>query len=139
MSAAPILWATDFSSSSEKARVWAEVMARELGAPLIMLHVEPGSPTSEFGSIYKGLADPGIAEIAQKLGHIQPRLAGVACEHRIRAGDPAEQILAEAKERDAAAVVLGSHGRTGVRRVLMGSVAEAVLRNATCPVLVCKE
>jgi universal stress protein A len=139
MSAAPLIWATDFSTSSDKALLWAGALARELGALLVMLHVEPGSPTSKFGSIYKGIPDPGIDDIARNLAKIAPKQADVQYEHRIRAGDPAAQILAEANERKAEAIVLGSHGRTGVRRLLMGSVAEAVLRNAACPVMVCKE
>jgi nucleotide-binding universal stress UspA family protein len=103
-----------------------------------MLHVEPGQPTAAFGSIYKGLPDPGIAVVARDLAKIVPTKAGLNYEHRIRAGDPIEQILAEARERDVVAIVLGSRGRSGVQRLLLGSVAEGVLRNAPCPVMICK-
>lgn len=138
MSSNRILWATDFSASSKHALPWAEALAHDVGAQLIMLHVEPGQPTTEFGSIYKGLADPGIAELSRNLAKIVPRRVTVGYEHRIRAGDPVEQILAEATEKDVSAIVLGSHGLSGVRRLLLGSVAEAVMRKSHCPVMICK-
>lgn len=138
MSSNRILWATDFSASSKQALTWAEALAHDVGAQLIMLHVEPGQPTTEFGSIYKGLADPGIAEVSRSLAKIVPKRPTVGYEHRIRAGDPAEEILAEAKEKDVSAIVLGSHGLSVVQRLLMGSVAETVLRKAHCPVMICK-
>jgi len=134
----PIIWATDFSASSEKALAWAGLLARDLESTLVMLHVEPGQPTAEFGSIYKGLADPHISEIAATLASIKPVQSDVRYEHRIRAGDPAAQIIAEAKERSAAAIVVGSHGRSGVRKLLLGSIAEGVLRDAPCPVMICR-
>jgi nucleotide-binding universal stress UspA family protein len=56
----------------------------------------------------------------------------------VRAGDPAAEILAHAAEHDCDLVVLGTHGRTGLRRIFSGSVAEAVWRRAACPVLVVK-
>lgn len=138
MSTRCVLWATDFSESSKQALTWAEALAHHVGAQLVMLHVEPGQPTTEFGAIYKGLPDPDIAEVAHNLAQILPSKPGLNYEHRIRAGDPIEQILAEAHERDAVAIVLGSHGRTGVRRMLLGSVADGVLRKALCPVMICK-
>jgi nucleotide-binding universal stress UspA family protein len=134
----PIIWATDFSTSSDRALRWAESLAHDLRTTLIMLHVEPGQPTTEFGSIYKGLPDPNISDLAMALAAIKPKRADVLYEHRIRAGDAAPEIVAEAKECDAAAIVIGSHGRTGMRKLLLGSVAEAVLRTAPCPVMVCK-
>jgi nucleotide-binding universal stress UspA family protein len=133
-----ILCPTDFSASSTDALPWAEALAGNFKASLILLHVEPGQPTSEFGSIYKGLPDPGISEIARDLAKIVPRHKEIPFEHRIRAGDPAAEILAEARDQDVMAIVIGSHGRSGVRRLLLGSVAEAVLRKAHCPVVICK-
>ena len=138
MNSNQILWATDFSASSKQALTWAEALAHDVGAQLMMLHVEPGQPTTEFGSIYKGLADPGIAELSRDLAKIVPRRPTISYEHCIRAGDPATEILAEAKEKDVSAIVLGSHGLSGVQRLLLGSVAEAVLRKAHCPVMICK-
>ena len=59
-------------------------------------------------------------------------------EHRLREGDAAEEVLRVADDVGADLIVMGTHGRTGLGRVLMGSVAEAVLRGSRCPVLVVK-
>ena len=59
-------------------------------------------------------------------------------DFRVRDGDAAEEILREAEEAKANLIVIGTHGRTGLGRLLMGSVAEAVLRRARCPVLTVK-
>ena len=56
----------------------------------------------------------------------------------VREGKPADQILATAREWDADAIVVGTHGRSGVSRLVLGSTAEAVVRQAPCPVLVIK-
>jgi nucleotide-binding universal stress UspA family protein len=56
-------------------------------------------------------------------------------EHRLEEGEPAAQILRVAKETKAGLIVMGTHGRTGLERILLGSVAEKVLRKAVCPVL----
>jgi nucleotide-binding universal stress UspA family protein len=64
--------------------------------------------------------------------------AKIRVEHHLREGDPATEILALAQEIGCDLIVIGTHGRTGVGRLLMGSVAEAVLRRAPCPVLTVK-
>ena len=56
-------------------------------------------------------------------------------EHRLEEGDPATMILNVAQETGAGLIVMGTHGRTGLERLLMGSVAEQVMRKAPCPVL----
>src|SRR5439155_22269948 len=63
---------------------------------------------------------------------------GVLAERRLEEGDEAAQILRVADEAHANLIVMGTHGRTGLSRLLMGSVAEQVLRKATCPVLTVK-
>lgn len=70
---------------------------------------------------------------AQALGLLAPRI-----EPSVRFGAPAEQLLAEARERDAALVAVGTHGRTGLAHLFMGSVAEEVMRHASCSVLVAR-
>jgi universal stress protein A len=133
-----ILLATDFSPSSAQALAWASSLAHDLGATLLMLHVEPGQATARFGSVYAGIPDPGIAELARDLAAIKPTRPEVRCEHHIRAGDPATEIIAEAEEQQVEAIVVGSHGHGLARQLLLGSVAEAVLRKAGCPVMICK-
>ena len=63
----------------------------------------------------------------------------VAVQHQYEEGDPATAILEVARENSADLIVIGTHGRKGLLRILMGSVAESVLRGATCPVLVVKK
>jgi nucleotide-binding universal stress UspA family protein len=69
------------------------------------------------------------------LGKIQSPDPKVHVEHRLAEGEPDETILRVARESNCDLIVMGTHGRTGLRRALMGSVAEQVVRLATCPVL----
>ena len=59
--------------------------------------------------------------------------------HKLLVGDPAEAIVQQAEAEHADMIVMGTHGRTGLTRMLMGSVAEAVVRRAACPVLTVKQ
>jgi nucleotide-binding universal stress UspA family protein len=65
--------------------------------------------------------------------------AGFVIEGNVRAGDPAEQIVAYAIESRADAIVMGTHGWSGIKSFVMGSVAESVLRSAPCPVVVVRD
>jgi nucleotide-binding universal stress UspA family protein len=65
--------------------------------------------------------------------------AGIAAEGHVGFGEPALEIVARAKEAGADAIVMGTHGRSGFKRLFMGSVAESVLRSAPCPVVVVRE
>ena len=73
------------------------------------------------------------------LKEVVPTDPQVACEHRLLTGDPAVAIARLAEEEHADLIVMGTHGRTGLTRLLMGSVAEAVVRRAPCPVLTYKQ
>jgi nucleotide-binding universal stress UspA family protein len=70
---------------------------------------------------------------------VKPTDLNVFYKHRLMTGDPAKAILRLAKDEDVDIIVMGSHGRSGLSRMLMGSVAEAVVRNAECPVLTYKQ
>jgi nucleotide-binding universal stress UspA family protein len=74
-------------------------------------------------------------EMAGELNRLRAPDARVRVEHRLEEGDTATQILRVAQETGCDMIVLGTHGRTGLGRLLMGSVAEQVLRMAPCPVL----
>jgi nucleotide-binding universal stress UspA family protein len=115
-----ILVATDFSEISEAAVRVAHTYAKAFGARLHVFHV---TWTEELG-----LTALFAALIAQ-LGTVVPV---VVASHR---GDAADEIVGYAKAHGIHLIVLGTHGRTGVSRVLMGSVAERVIRTAPCPVL----
>jgi universal stress protein A len=133
-----ILCATDFSTSSEYAFRLAASLAEDHKARLVILHVAE----APHASLYKGVPvsrqlDEQEREQQEKLDALQPP-AGVAVERRMVLGDPGEEILKIANELKADLIVMGTHGRTGLRRMVTGSVAERVLRHAPCPVLAVK-
>jgi nucleotide-binding universal stress UspA family protein len=90
------------------------------------------------GDRYFGKLEPDSAELWRMLQEIHPTDPLVACEHQLLRGEggPAEKIVQLAKEEEVDLIVIGSHGRRGMSRRLMGTVAEAVARGAPCPVLI---
>jgi nucleotide-binding universal stress UspA family protein len=133
-----ILHPTDFSAPSQYALALACALTRDYGARLIVLHVaEP--PPIIYG---EGLLAPDPQDLratAQgQLDRLQVPHADVRAERRLEQGDTIEEILRVAEEVHADLLVLGTHGRTGLERLLMGSVAEQVMRRAACPVLTIK-
>jgi nucleotide-binding universal stress UspA family protein len=125
-----ILHPTDFSERSDHAFRLAHSLARDRGACLIVLHVMP-VPLVEEKRGYR-------EEMAEELSRIGSPDSKVRVEHRLEEGDAATQILQVAQETGCDLIVMGTHGRTGLGRLLMGSVAEQVLRRASCPVLTVK-
>jgi nucleotide-binding universal stress UspA family protein len=82
---------------------------------------------------------PGDEKVLEdSLAEIKPNDRHVDFEHRMLVGDPAKEIVRLAREEDADLIVIGTHGRTGIARALLGSVAEVVVRRAPCPVLAYK-
>ncbi len=134
-----ILHPTDFSAQAEYAFRLACSLARDHGAHLIVLHVKP-MEVAYAELPYVLPPDPAQVEeiLYEQLHQLQPPepLAGV--NYLLREGNPVPEILRAAKESGSDLIVMGTHGRTGVRRLLMGSVAEEVLRKASCPVLTVK-
>lgn len=116
-----ILVATDFSDSAEAALGVAVRYARELHARLHLLHVFWAGEVE----VTQLLADAA----AQAGPDVPVTVSGAG-------GDPAEEILRYATRHPIDLIVVGTHGRTGVSRALLGSVAERVMRGARCPVLV---
>jgi len=141
-----ILLPTDFSECGNYALSYATSLARTFGSSIICLHViETMVPTVG----YSGMTEPlPIADITEQLEDSAerelPRLAECRCfaglniEELIVHGEAASEIVRVAKERKVDLVVISSHGRTGLGRMLFGSTAEAVVRHASCPVLVVK-
>jgi nucleotide-binding universal stress UspA family protein len=137
-----ILCPTDFSDHSEDAFQVACALARDYGARLIVLHVlyavkPPGADgdAEQGGSPWPEDYQDSLRE---KLARLRSSYPAVRLEHRLREGGAAEEILSMADEYRCDLIVMGTHGRTGLDRVLMGSVAEEVLRRARCPVLAVK-
>jgi universal stress protein A len=134
-----ILFPTDFSTASDAALVHATALAKASGATLLIAHVEEPPLAYGGGELYYGLPEPDSTRILAMLEAVRPAEASVPFVHRLTMGDPAGEIVRLAGDENAEMIVLGTHGRTGLSRVLMGSVAEAVVRHATCPVLVYRE
>lgn len=143
-----ILWATDFSDAANEALKYAIAFAEQFDAHLHLLHVvhEPTAEVPEFGM---GLAFPAYVEnlpkrmaeleeqAIEKLTHSLPdnwqegRHVTIAVKH----GPPFVEIVRYAKEHETDMIVLGTHGRSALAHVLLGSVAERVVQKAPCPVL----
>ena len=141
-----ILLPTDFSECGNYALSYAASLARTFKASIICLNViEPIVPTVG----YSGMTEPmPIADIAEQLEDSAERelpklaecdeCAGLNVEEMVAHGEAASEIVRVAKERAVDLIVIASHGRTGLGRILFGSTAEAVVRHAACPVLVVK-
>lgn len=141
MSAGEILCAVDFSAPSRAALHAAVDMARQLGRPLTLLHVVqlPVYPLPE------GVLLPTAGAVAEVFAHADESLAAWRAEAVARGagnvqalavqGSPWAVIVERAKSSDSSMIVIGTHGYTGVKHLLLGSVAERVVRVAPCPVL----
>ena len=139
MKAQKILFATDFSESSDAARQFATSLARDTGASMLIVHVVEPPPRSVDTGL-GGYVVEGEDEAAsqQKLNATLPTDPAVSHSHKLLHGTPAKEIVKYAEEEGVDLLVIGSHGRTGLMRMLLGSAAEGVVRNATCPVITIK-
>lgn len=139
MNAKKILFPTDFSTSSDAGLRHATTLARDAGATLLIVHVEEPPLAYGGGEMYYGVPNPDHAAIKEMLKAVLPTSSDVKYEHRLVVGEPAAEIVQLADKEGVDLIVMGTHGRTGLKRMLMGSVAEAVVRRATCPVFTFKE
>lgn len=138
MNTKKILVPTDFSHTGETALEYAASLAKEQGAKLLIVHVQE-LPRVYAGDMYYGIAEPSTEEVMSMLRDVKPTDPQVSVEYRLLSGDPAEAVVRLSDEEDVDMIVVGSHGRTGFSRALMGSVAESIVRKAHCPVVVCKQ
>ncbi len=133
-----ILYATDFSEAAEQAYPFACSLARDLGALLIVMHVYP--PPLDRSEVVARRQDNGYEEdLWRLLRRYQAPEVTAGVRHFLEEGDAAERILHVARETATDLIIMGTHGRSGLSRLLMGSVAEQVLRKASCPVLTLKK
>jgi nucleotide-binding universal stress UspA family protein len=139
MNARKILVPTDFSKSSQEGLRWATSLARDSGATLIIAHVEEPPMAYGGGEFYLGVEETTREELRKALVQVLPTDPAVPFEHKLLIGDPATAIVTLAEDENVDLIVMGTHGRRGLTRLLMGSVAEAVIRRATCPVLTVKQ
>jgi nucleotide-binding universal stress UspA family protein len=141
-----ILVPLDFSAHSEAALHYAVALAARLGASLDVLHVvdDPfgsGAWASESAALphryieelYQNLVEEGERQLAKYRS--VPEKSRVAATFTVRSGQPAASIVDYADAIEADLIVMGTHGRTGLKHTFMGSVAERVVRHARCPVV----
>jgi nucleotide-binding universal stress UspA family protein len=136
------LVAVDFSKNSEAALKHAMKLARQNGSKLLLVHVismRTVNPPQEPFLTYQNLLRKDAQERLNKL----VRRNGLKhSEYRsfiLMGEDPAQGIARQAKRSRASMIIMGSRGRPGVQRLLLGSVAERTLRYADCPVLIVKQ
>jgi nucleotide-binding universal stress UspA family protein len=133
---ARILCPIDFDERSGRAMAWAEDLATRHGAELRLLHVLPARaesilmPDAGAGPQMDRAAGSHVEALAAMI-----REHGVRCEAAVVHGDPAFQILQAARDGEADVIVMATHGRKGVSRVVLGSVTAAVLNATPCPLL----
>ena len=136
-----ILFPTDFSEHSTYARDFAVQRAKDFGASLLILHVieDPVYPVDvtpfgfspiEFSRERRDQVDKMMADVVKEIGD-----AGIEIRTLVTEGKPFMEIIATAREERIDLIVIGTHGRTGLSHVLLGSVTEKVVRKAPCPVL----
>jgi nucleotide-binding universal stress UspA family protein len=134
-----ILCPTDFSGNSATALELATAIAHDYSARLTIVHVK-ALPVTPSGVMTPEPLEPPeeAAELRRKLDAVRPNAAGVPFDHVMLIGDEATEIIGLAESEGYDLIVMGTHGRTGLSRLLMGSVAEQVVRKAPCPVLTVK-
>jgi nucleotide-binding universal stress UspA family protein len=134
MNARTILFPTDFSHCGDAALEMATSLALDSGAKLLIVHAEEPLAAYGGGEFYAPMPD-STDELLALLKRVVPTDPQVKYEHRLISGEPAHAIVRLADQEHVDMIVLGTHGRTGLTRLLMGSVAEWVVRHATCPVI----
>jgi nucleotide-binding universal stress UspA family protein len=136
---------TDFSSCAEEAWALAQRLAGALGSELVLVHVLVEAPLWGEGPFSmdrtREVFEAARKWAGERLGEWvgQARGKGLAVRLALRTGAPHEEIVALATDERADLVVIGTHGRGGVNRALLGSVADRVVRLAPCPVLTVRE
>jgi nucleotide-binding universal stress UspA family protein len=126
-----ILYPTDFSTYSTQAYFHAIALAEKHGARLTIAYVYTPEPTGRDQTA-------GRQHWQDQLKQIHPVDPRIPVQHVFLEGDPATEILRHAENAGIDLIVMGTHGRTGLERLLMGSVTEKVMRDAKCSVLVVK-
>ncbi|MBI3300483.1 MAG: universal stress protein [Deltaproteobacteria bacterium] len=140
-----ILVPSDFSEHAEHAFTWALELAERWGAKVVVMHAAPlfshlAYPESVYMLDVAKLEGELIADAEKRLAEFMAKkgTTAVPVETRAVMGDPFWEICQAAEREHADLIVMGSHGRTGLAHVFLGSVAERVVRHAPCPVLVAR-
>lgn len=138
-----ILVPLDFSSHSDAALALAIELAREHGAELHLVHAYelPAAVTMAYGvaipqAVWDGVQEAAVARLED--GRKRAEAAGVSVSTHLATAPAADAIANAAETFGADLIVMGTRGLTGLKHVLLGSVAERTIRNAKCPVLTVK-
>lgn len=140
-----LLVPVDFSAPSEEAWLTARRLARVIGSELVLVHVFVEGPFFSEGpftvSHVREVYESSRVWVDKMLEQwaTEARAEGLSVRTLVRTGVPYREIVATAVDERADLIVMGTHGRGGVDRVLLGSVADRVIRQAPCPVLAVRE
>jgi len=136
-----ILVPIDFSAHSKNALKYAVPIAEKFRAALHLVYVvEPTIYPADLGfgqvvlpGVEDELREKGAEELEALIEREIPRRVRASCS--VRTGNPHQEILREAKDREVGMIVVATHGHSGVEHMLFGSTADRIVRNAKCPVL----
>jgi universal stress protein A len=130
-----LLCAVDFSPASEAVFAYAERLATATGAEIVLVHAFdlPEKLT------YEAQSHPADPHLVEQLDQMRPKTADARVQRLLHAGPPGPVICWLAQEQRCDLIVMGTHGRTRLAHLLLGSVAEHVVRHARCPVLTIRE
>lgn len=140
-----ILCPVDFSSQTDLVLGYTAELARNSGAAITLIYVQPLHYAYGYGvydmalNMMEETKAEALKMLDERKHQLEQDLEGVKIDTKIEMGDAAEVILETEKALNPDLIVMGSHGRKGISRLLMGSVAEVVFRHATCPVLLVKK
>lgn len=132
-----ILFATDFSDPARGAQQYAVTLAEKFAAELHAIHVVPEIilPSTDAYAVWT-LPEGGMkAQLATAEQQLEQELGTVAATRHVVMGFPIEEIMKYSTEHSIDMIVVGTHGHTGLAHLLLGSVAEKLVRLSTCPVL----
>lgn len=139
-----VLVPLDFSAPADRALEYAIALAHQLHARLTLLHVLHLSPL-ELGEMEPAMSATYLEDLETDAQHLlQARLervqrAGLQGDSLLVQGTPTQTIVDTAGEQRVDLIIMGTHGRTGLAHIFLGSVAEYVVRQAPCPVLVTRK
>lgn len=132
-----ILFPTDFSEPAREAQKYATTLAERFGAELHVLNVVPEIilPATDSYAVWT-LPEGGMkAQVEAAEKQLQADLGDAAAVRQVTVGFPVEEIMKYAGDHEIDLIVVGTHGHTGLSHLLLGSVAEKLVRLSTCPVL----
>ena len=137
-----LLVPTDFSEHADHALAYGLNIASQYGCDVHVLHVaEDAEDMAEAKALAESTSPVFVTDFLEKLeaeaeaAELEAKLGEVGIVRAFRAGSPAEEICRYVDELGIDLVVIGTHGRTGLERLMMGSVAESLVRKCPCPVL----